>query len=92
MAVFAIQACGFTARIALENTGSEGVRLDRLVEMIGECELGIHDLSKGQSRRSRRRAAGAFTVGIRRQCPQSGELTRVGLGHRVSLTRYGSGP
>src|ERR1700679_1108764 len=29
-AIFAVQACGFTARIALENTGSEGVRLDRL--------------------------------------------------------------
>lgn len=28
-AIFAIQACGLTARIALENTGSEGVRLDR---------------------------------------------------------------
>jgi hypothetical protein len=45
-AIFAVQACGFTARIALENTGSEGVRLDRLVKMIGECELGIHDLSR----------------------------------------------
>jgi hypothetical protein len=45
-ATFAVQACGFTARIALENTGSEGVRLDRLVKMIGECELGIHDLSR----------------------------------------------
>ena len=45
-AVFTIQACGFTARIALENTGSESVRLDRLVRMIGECGLGIHDLSR----------------------------------------------
>ena len=42
-AVFTIHACGFTARIALENTGSESVRLDRLVQMIGECGLGIHD-------------------------------------------------
>jgi hypothetical protein len=45
-AVFTIHACGFTARIALENTGSENVRLDRLVRMIGECRLGIHDLSR----------------------------------------------
>jgi hypothetical protein len=45
-AVFTIHACGFTARIALENTGSENVRLDRLVQMIGECGLGIHDLSR----------------------------------------------
>jgi hypothetical protein len=45
-AVFTIHACGFTARIALENTGSESVRLDRLVQMIGQCGLGIHDLSR----------------------------------------------
>jgi hypothetical protein len=45
-AVFTIHACGFTARIALENTGSESVRLDRLVQMIAECGLGIHDLSR----------------------------------------------
>jgi hypothetical protein len=44
--VFTIHACGFTARIALENTGSESVRLDRLVQMIGECGIGIHDLSR----------------------------------------------
>lgn len=45
-AVFTIHACEFTARIALENTGSENVRLDRLVQMIRECRLGIHDLSR----------------------------------------------
>lgn len=45
-AVFTIHACGFTARIALENTGSETARLERLVQMIRECRLGIHDLSR----------------------------------------------
>ena len=45
-AVFTLHACGFTARIALENTGSESARLDRLVQIIGECGLGIHDLSR----------------------------------------------
>lgn len=44
--VFTIHACEFTARIALQNTGSESVRLERLVEMIHECQLGIHDLSR----------------------------------------------
>jgi hypothetical protein len=48
-AVFTIHGCGFTARIALENTGSENVRLDRLIKMIGECEFGIHDLSRVRS-------------------------------------------
>jgi hypothetical protein len=45
-AVFTIHACEFTARIALENTGSESVRLERLVQLIRECRLGIHDLSR----------------------------------------------
>lgn len=45
-AVFTIHACGFRARIALENTGSENIRLERLVKIIGECGLGIHDLSR----------------------------------------------
>lgn len=45
-AVFTIHACGFTARIALENTGSENARLERLVRIIEQCGLGIHDLSR----------------------------------------------
>src|SRR5271155_1893511 len=45
-AVFTIHACEFTARIALENTSSENVRLERLVQLIRECRLGIHDLSR----------------------------------------------
>jgi hypothetical protein len=45
-AVFTIHACGFTARIALENTGSENMRLERLVRIISQCGLGIHDLSR----------------------------------------------
>lgn len=44
--VSTIHACGIMARIALENTGSESVRLDGLVLMIGECGLGIHDPSR----------------------------------------------
>ena len=44
--VFTIHACEFTARVALETTGSERARLERLVTMIGECRLGIHDLSR----------------------------------------------
>jgi hypothetical protein len=58
-AIFTVQACGFTARIALENTGSEDVRLDRLVKMIGECELGIHDISRVRAAGKARVAANA---------------------------------
>lgn len=44
--VFAVHACGFTARLALEETGSERLRLERLIALIGACRLGIHDLSR----------------------------------------------
>jgi hypothetical protein len=44
--VFTIHACGFTARCALEDGGSEAVRLQRIIKMIQTCQLGIHDLSR----------------------------------------------
>ncbi len=39
--VFTIHACGFTARCALEDGGSEAVRLQRIIKMIQTCQLGI---------------------------------------------------
>jgi hypothetical protein len=65
-AVFSVHACEFTARIALENTGSENVRLDRLVQMIRECRLGIHDLSRVRlsSSTDLRRFNMAFECGV----------------------------
>jgi hypothetical protein len=47
--VFAVHACEFTARLALEEPGSERLRLERLVSLIAECRLGIHDLSRVRS-------------------------------------------
>jgi hypothetical protein len=44
--IFAIHACGFYSRCALENGDSDQVRLDKIIKMIGKCELGIHDLSR----------------------------------------------
>jgi hypothetical protein len=44
--VFAVHACEFTARLALEEPGSERLRLERLISLITECRLGIHDLSR----------------------------------------------
>jgi hypothetical protein len=44
--VFAVHRCGFVARCALEDGDSDVVRFEKIVRMIGECELGIHDLSR----------------------------------------------
>lgn len=44
--VFTVHACAFQARLALEEAGSEHLRLERLVRLIRDCRLGIHDLSR----------------------------------------------
>jgi hypothetical protein len=44
--ILTIHACGFYSRCALEAGDSDQVRLDKIIRMIGECELGIHDLSQ----------------------------------------------
>jgi hypothetical protein len=46
--VFTVHACGFVARLAMLESGSERVRLDRLVELVRGCRFGIHDLSRVQ--------------------------------------------
>lgn len=51
--VFAVLKCGYHARCALEEDDSSEVRLNKILRMIGECRLGIHDLSRtGLDRRS----------------------------------------
>jgi hypothetical protein len=44
--VFAIVACGFTPRCALERLDSSEYRLDKIAGMIGDCDWGIHDISR----------------------------------------------
>lgn len=44
--VFAVHDCGFQARCALEIDDSGRVRIENIVELIGECRYGIHDISR----------------------------------------------
>jgi hypothetical protein len=44
--IFAISACGYRARCALEDSDSGDIRLDKLVELIRESPRSIHDLSR----------------------------------------------
>jgi hypothetical protein len=46
--VFAVHACGFVARLAMLEAGSQLGRLDRLVDLVRSCRFGIHDLSRVQ--------------------------------------------
>jgi hypothetical protein len=44
--VFAVQECGFVARSALEVQDGAEVRIDKLFRLMGECRIGIHDISR----------------------------------------------
>lgn len=44
--VFAIHACGFIARSAVEMDDGSWPRIDKVAEIIGHCRLGIHDISR----------------------------------------------
>lgn len=44
--VFAVVACGFNARCALEADDGGQTRIDKLYEIIADCHFGIHDISR----------------------------------------------
>ena len=55
--VFAVFDCGFLPRSALEPAGQrQSLRLQRIIEIIGECRYGIHDLSRASIDRKTRLA------------------------------------
>lgn len=43
--VFSVLACGFTPRCALEIDNAGQARFDKIVALIRDCHLGIHDIS-----------------------------------------------
>lgn len=44
--VFTIHDCGFIARLAVEDTGSNETRLDKIARIIRESRYSIHDISR----------------------------------------------
>ena len=44
--VFAIFDCGFVARCALEEDDGSQIRVNKIYDIIAQCRLGIHDLSR----------------------------------------------
>ena len=44
--VFAVHDCGFIARSALELTDTSQVRVSKILQIISECRVGIHDISR----------------------------------------------
>jgi hypothetical protein len=46
--VFTIQSCGFRTMCARSRLNSSEVRLQKILELIGDCRYSIHDLSRTQ--------------------------------------------
>ena len=46
--LFAVTACGYRLRCASEIVDSGEVRLNKLLRLIADCRLGIHDISRTQ--------------------------------------------
>lgn len=46
--VFAVHDAGFIARSALEVYNAGRVRIEKITQLIAECRLGVHDLSRTQ--------------------------------------------
>jgi hypothetical protein len=50
--VFAVYDCGFIGRCALEEDDGSQIRVQKIFEIISECRLGVHDLSRVEIDRS----------------------------------------
>lgn len=44
--VFAVHECGLVARCALESDDGSQMRMDKIYDIVRDCPLGIHDLSR----------------------------------------------
>jgi hypothetical protein len=62
--VFAVHRCGFLVRCALEDSDSNVVRIEKIVQMIAESDLGIHDLSRVDTHGSLPRFNMPFELGL----------------------------
>lgn len=75
--LFTIHDCGFVARIAVEDTGSNESRLDKIVRIIRESRYSIHDISR---------------VEISAACPLPRFNMAFECGLALGTIRYGSTP
>lgn len=44
--VFTVHDCGYIARSALELTDASQVRVNKILQIISECRIGVHDISR----------------------------------------------
>lgn len=44
--IFTVHDCGFVAKCALEIDDAGQIRIDKIIDIIRDCKLGIHDISR----------------------------------------------
>lgn len=52
--VFTVHDCGYLARSALEISDASQVRIDKIMQIIAECRIGVHDISRTELDRKSR--------------------------------------
>jgi hypothetical protein len=62
--VFVVHRCGFLVRCASEDSEGDLVRIEKIVQMIAQCDLGIHDLSRVNTQDSLPRFNLPFELGL----------------------------
>lgn len=67
--VFTILACEFKPRCALEQDDSGDVRIQKIIDLIEQCQYGIHDLSKENARMNMPLELGLY-IGCRQYKPE----------------------
>jgi hypothetical protein len=75
-AVFAVQIAGFEPRCAQEASNAGQIRLEKIMDIISDCQYGIHDISRTESGSN---GLPRFNVPLE-------------LGLDLGCRRYGSGP
>ena len=51
-AIFGVHACGYRALFAAAKVGARQSRLEKILEMVRNCRLSIHDISRVEVERS----------------------------------------
>src|SRR5437016_14556161 len=46
--IFAVSDCGYLVRCTKETQDAGQTRIEKLYKIVGECQLGIHDISRTQ--------------------------------------------
>jgi hypothetical protein len=86
--VFAIHACGYRARTALEESDSGDIRIEKLIQLIRECPRSIHDLSRDETPRFNMPFELGLALGAKRFGRRPRDRIKILIRRQHGLPRY----